>query len=303
MKKLLAVLALALAGQLANAQPVKMSDGPCKMDGSDCGGGTSLPGLTPGGVVVATGPGTVGTDAGLDYDSTTKALVLGNSLSSAGSGLIFGTNADWDPRIAGYGSSLQFLILGGHGYAPFVAGNANIYGYLNLDGTAGAQNFAPGVLGVTVGTPTPAFTGRVATLGIQGTGAKTLTLGSKTDFVRVNFPASSVISVKVSASLFVTVSAAPAAIKTMGAEYNVSAYRLATGNAVAATPLESNVTGLSSTGSALSDAITVTGDADGILIGTNVAAGTGLTAPNTGTINYTVDVNGSGGTLIVVSQL
>ena len=89
----------------------------------------------------------------------------------------------------------------------------------------------------------------------------------------------------------------------MGAEYNVSAYRLATGNAVAATPLESNVTGLSSTGSALSDAITVTGDADGILIGTNVAAGTGLTAPNTGTINYTVDVNGSGGTLIVVSQL
>ena len=159
--------------------------------------GTSLSGLTPGGVVVATGATTVGTDAGLDYDSTTKALVLGNSLSSAGSGLIFGTNADWDPRIAGYGSSLQFLILGGHGYAPFVAGNANIYGYLNLDGTAGAQNFAPGVLGVTVGTPTPAFTGRVATLGIQGTGAKTLTLGSKTDFVRVNFPASSVISVKV----------------------------------------------------------------------------------------------------------
>ena len=44
----------------------------------------------------------------------------------------------------------------------------------------------------------------------------------------------------------------------------------------------------------MTDSFTVTGDANGILIGTNVNVGTGLTGTPVGKVFYTVSVSGSG---------
>lgn len=108
----------------------------------------------------------------------------------------------------------------------------------------------------------------------------------------------------VEGSVAVADEASPIQRKVHGSRYSVSAYRLATGNAVAsAASTELGVTDLYSAGGAMTQAITVTPDANGIVIGTNVTAGTGLTGTPTGVFNYAVNINGTGGTAIVPSQL
>lgn len=160
-------------------------------------------------------------------------------------------------------------------------------------GNPGSIVFQTGVPGTT-GTTAHTASDRLAIVGQT----KTLTLGSNTNFVRVNFPALSGISVVVDYGVTVTDSASPVQLKQHGGRYAVSAYRLATGNAVAGTVVESLENNAVSVGAAMSDVFTVTGDANGILIGTNVDVKDGLTAPNTGTVRYQVSVNGSGAATI-----
>lgn len=144
----------------------------------------------------------------------------------------------------------------------------------------------------TAGTPSTRYTVVAA--------AKTLTLGSATDFVNVNFPASSTVTVAVGYNVQVSDSAATPEFKSHGGRYYISAYRKATGNAVAGTVVETGDASAQSVGNALTDAFTVTGTATGITIAQNVTVGTGLTAPNVGLMTYDVHVHGNGQGIAVV---
>jgi hypothetical protein len=129
---------------------------------------------------------------------------------------------------------------------------------------------------------------------------KVLTLGSATDFVNVNFPASSTVTVAIGYNVDVYDSAAPVQRKGHGGRYYVTAYRLATGNAVAGTVVETGDSSAFSVGDAMTDSFAVTGTATGITISQNVTVGTGLTAPNVGVMTWDAHVHGAGMGITVV---
>lgn len=141
----------------------------------------------------------------------------------------------------------------------------------------------PGASGTTQNSPSTRYQAFAA--------PKALTLQSATNFVRVNFPASSGASVAIAYN--VTVTDAAGEFKVHGGRYYVSCYRKSTGNAACSTVVETGETNAASTGNNITDTITATGDATGVVFAQNANEGTGLSTP-TGKMVFSVEVHSTG---------
>jgi hypothetical protein len=317
-------------------------------------GSSSLFGLTPGGVVLATGAGTVGTDAGLAYNTTGAVLSAGKVLVADGTAaapslafaskpntgiyqsasgtvsfrangftaldlyttyswfsnsLVIGDNA----KMLYFGSG-QDLALSRAAAATLQLGAANAAApvaqtltfqsttsndtagaLFTLKGSQGKGTGSGGAIAIQTGITggSAATANNIQTRYYINAAPKTLTLGSATAFARVDFPASSTVGIAVGYSIQVTDTAVPPEFKANSGRYYITCYRKSTGNAVCGTVVESGDNGVFSVGNAVTDTMTGTGDADGVILSQNAAGGTGLTGTPVGTMTWDLHIHGS----------
>jgi len=193
------------------------------------------------------------------------------------------------------GRDVAVTVMGGNGTDK--AG-----GKLSLRGGASTGTGAGGAVAIHT-SPAAAVTGSTAngysTRYYVNPSPKTLTLGSATAFARVDFPASSTVTIAIGYNIEITDTAAPPEFKGNGGRYYVTCYRKSTGNAVAGTVVETGDAGVNSVGGAMTDTMTVTGDANGVIISQNAAAGSGMTGTPVGVMTWDIHVHGKGAGIVV----
>ena len=258
--------------------------------------------------------GTIADNTTTTYSDTQPDATYGTVAATPANTMVWGAHATtWGANELAIGSSanpVDNIYLGGQYHlTPATAGrDATVSvmggngtdkagGKLTLRGGKGTGTGAGGAIALQTSL-SAASTGSGAN--IYGTRyyihpqAKTLTIGSATNVLRIDFPALSTVSLSIQYNVTITDSAATVNVKSHSGRYYFSAYRQAAGSAVASAVVETGETNVASTGSNITDTITVTGDATGIIIAQNAAEGSGLTAPTVGKMTWQIEITGTG---------